>query len=244
MEEKMMTLDRSKAAVALYLQISGQIAEAIESGEYAPGQIIPSEKQFQEKYSVSRMTVRLAIGELVNKGYVECMRGIGTVVTYGKIEENLKRVISFSEEMQLHGVTMQTSYCDIKVVCASEKVASNLNVKINSTVYELIRVRCANNKPIVYSTTYLKISDLPLDANLYSDSLYKFLSDQYNVNIARAGDQLEATLAEGIIAKFLEVAQGFPTFKRTRVAYDQHDNEVEYSICYYPGDKYRYSVNL
>lgn len=239
-----MELDRGKTAVALYLQMSGQIAEAIESGEYAPGQIIPSEKQFEETYSVSRMTVRLAIGELVNKGYVERMRGIGTVVTYGKIEENLKRVISFSEEMQLHGITMQTTYCNIKVVVASEKVASNLNVEINSTVYELTRVRGVNKRPLVYSTTYLKRSDLPLDANLYRDSLYKFLSDKYNVNIARAGDQLEATLAEGIIAKFLEVAKGFPTFKRTRVAYDQYDNVVEYSICYYPGDKYRYSVNL
>ncbi len=155
-----MTLDRGKTAVALYLQMAGQIAEAIESGEYAPGQIIPSEKQFEETYGISRMTVRLAIGELVNKGYVERMRGIGTVVTYGKIEENLKRVISFSEEMQLHGITMQTSYCDIKAVCASEKVAGNLKVKINSTVYELTRVRCANNRPLVYSTTYLQRSDL------------------------------------------------------------------------------------
>jgi GntR family transcriptional regulator len=239
-----MKLDRGKAAVALYLQMAEQIANAIESGEYAPGQIIPSEKQYEEQYSVSRMTVRLAIGELVNKGYVERMRGIGTVVTYGKIEENLKRVISFSEEMQLHGITMQTSYCDIKKVTASEKVASILNVKVNSIVYELTRVRCANNRPLVYSTTYLTLPDLPLDAGVYSASLYKFLSEKYNINIARAGDQLEATLAEGVVAKYLEVAKGFPTFKRTRVAYDQYDNEVEFSICYYPGDKYRYSVNL
>lgn len=239
-----MKLDRGKAAVALYLQMAEQIANAIESGEYAPGQIIPSEKQYEEQYSVSRMTVRLAIGELVNKGYVERMRGIGTVVTYGKIEENLKRVISFSEEMQLHGITMQTSYCDIKKVTASEKVASILNVKVNSIVYELTRVRCANKRPLVYSTTYLTLPDLPLDASVYSESLYKFLSEKYNINIARAGDQLEATLAEGVVAKYLEVAKGFPTFKRTRVAYDQYDNEVEFSICYYPGDKYRYSVNL
>ncbi|BCK01853.1 GntR family transcriptional regulator [Anaerocolumna chitinilytica] len=239
-----MTLDRGKAAVALYLQISQQIAEAIEHGEYTTGQIIPSEKQLQEQYGVSRMTVRLAVGELANKGYVERMRGIGTVVTYGKIEENLKRVISFSEEMQLHGIQMQTSYCEIKLVNATEKVAGNLGISVNSAVYELTRVRCANNKPLVYSVTYLKMQNLPLDAGLYSDSLYKVLKEKYNINITRAGDQLEATLAEGAVAKYLEVAQGFPTFKRTRVAYDQQDNEVEYSICYYPGDKYRYSVNL
>jgi len=239
-----MELDRGKAAIPLYLQIAGQIAQAIEKGEYTQGQIIPSEKQLEEMYSVSRMTVRLAIGELVNKGYVERMRGIGTVVTYGKIEEKLKRVISFSDEMKLHGIIMQTSFCEIKPVQASETVAKNLNVDAKSTVLELTRVRCANNKPLVYSTTYLKKTDLPLDADLYKDSLYKFLQNEYNINITRAGDILEATLAEGVIAKRLEVAQGFPTFKRTRVAYDQYDNEVEYTICYYPGDKYRYFVNL
>lgn len=240
----MMELDRGKAAIPLYLQMAGQIAEAIEKGEYTQGQIIPSEKQFEEIYGVSRMTVRLAIGELVNKGYVERMRGIGTVVTYGKIEENLKRVISFSDEMKLHGITMETSYCEIKPVLASEKVAKNLNVAINSNVYELTRVRCVNKKPLVYSITYLKKTDLPLDTSLYGESLYKFLQNKYNITITRAGDLLEATLAEGAISKFLKVAQGFPVFKRTRVAYDQYDNEVEYSICYYPGDKYRYSVNL
>ena len=116
--------------------------------------------------------------------------------------------------------------------------------KINSKVYELTRVRCVKDKPLVYSKTYLKITNLPLEPGVYSESLYKFLEDEYNVIISRAGDQLEATLAEGVIAKKLEVAGGFPTFKRTRVAYDQYDNKVEYSICYYPGDKYRYSVNL
>lgn len=239
-----MTLDRSKTAVSLYLQISQQLSELIESGKYATGEIIPSEKQLEEKYSVSRMTVRLAIGELVNKGYVERMRGIGTVVTYGKIEENLKRVISFSEEMELHGITMQTGYCQIKIVAASEQVAKNLCVKRSSNVFELTRVRCANSRPLVYSTTYLKIADLPLNADLYSDSLYKLLNEKFNVSITRASDQLEATLAEGKIAKFLEVSNGFPTFKRTRVAYDQFDKPAEYSVCYYPGDKYRYSVNL
>lgn len=239
-----MELDRSKTATALYLQMSEQIAEAIEKGDYTQGQIIPSEKQFEEIYGVSRMTVRLAIGELVNKGYVERMRGIGTVVTYGKIEENLKHVISFSDEMKIHGITMQTSYCNIKKVSANEKVATNLDAKINSKVYELTRVRCVKDKPLVYSITYLKRTDLPLDPSLFSESLYKFLEEEYNVIITRAGDQLEATLAEGVVAKNLEVSRGFPTFKRTRVAYDQYDNKVEYSICYYPGDKYRYSVNL
>ena len=119
-----------------------------------------------------------------------------------------------------------------------------MNIAINSTVYELTRVRCANNRPLVYSVTYLNVPNLPLDAGLYSASLYKLLNDTYNINITRAGDQLEATLAEGVVAKYLDVVQGFPTFKRTRVSYDQHDNEVEYSICFYPGDKYRYSVNL
>lgn len=239
-----MKLDRSKTALSLYLQIFQNLSKEIEDGVYEAGQIIPSEKQFQEEFGVSRMTIRLAIGELVNKGYVERMRGVGTFVIYGKIEEELKRVVSFSEEMQDHGMAMQTSHCEIKLINANEKIANKLNIDLNSAAYELIRVRCANNTPLVYSITYLKVPKLPLDPNLYNQSLYKFLSDKYNINISRARDQLEAILSQDVVSKFLELANGVPVFKRTRVSYDQIDNVVEYTVCYYPGNKYKYFINL
>lgn len=115
--------------------------------------------------------------------------------------------------MELHGVTMQTGYCQIKIVTASEQVAKNLSATVGADVYELTRVRCANNIGPLYIPPHILKLWICHNADLYSDSLYKFLKEKYNVTISKASDQLEATLAEGKIAKFLEVSSGFQHLK-------------------------------
>jgi GntR family transcriptional regulator len=85
---------------------------------------------------------------------------------------------------------------------------------------------------------------MPLDAEVYAESLYAFLKARYGISVARGEDVLEATLAEGAVAKRLGVPPGFPAFKRTRVTFDRGGTAVEYSVCYYPGDKYKYMVRL
>ncbi|MBQ6564389.1 MAG: GntR family transcriptional regulator [Clostridia bacterium] len=239
-----MSLERNYTALPLYVQIARELEEKILSGEYAPGQIIPSEKQLQETYLVSRMTVRLAIKELVNKGYLECMRGIGTTVVYGKIEENLHHVTSFTEEMQQHGITMRTRYCTIEETTAPDRVASAFGLTAESPVYRLVRVRCAEDVPMAYSVTYLNIPDLPMSPEYYTDSLYAFLSEKKGIRVTRGEDTLEAVLADSTLEKMLDIARHSPAFKRTRIAYDQDQHRIEYSISYYPGERYKYSVIL
>ena len=146
--------------------------------------------------------------------------------------------------MRQHGIAMQTALCEVRHAPVPPQAAQCLGFETGAPVFELTRLRCANGKPLVYSVTCLALRDLPLDPDLYRDSLYEFLSARHGVRIARGEDTLEATLAEGTIAKALGVAQGFPTFKRTRVTFDPSGAPVEYSVCYYPGDKYKYKVRL
>ena len=228
----------------LYAQISQEIEDRILSGEYATGTIIPSEKQLQESYRVSRMTVRMAVGDLVNKGYLECMRGVGTTVVYGKIEEKLHHVTSFTEEMQQHGITMRTRYCVIEEAEATELVAKALDLPLGTRIYKLVRVRCAEDVPLAYSVTYINIPDLPLDPSCYADSLYAFLANEMGIRISRGEDTLEAVLTDSAVERMLDVAHHSPAFKRTRVSYDQYGRKTEFSVSYYPGDKYKYSVRL
>ena len=64
-----------------------------------------------EEYQVSRVTIRQAMTALSQAGYIMSRRGIGTEVTYEKIDEHMKSVISFTDEMKQHNITMNTSYC-------------------------------------------------------------------------------------------------------------------------------------
>ncbi len=240
-----MKLNHEKGAAPLYFQIENIIKDQIEKGEYTNGDVLPSEKQLQEIFGVSRVTVRQAVSALVNAGYLQSAQGIGTTVIFEKIDEKLKRVISFSEEMEQHGIKMETSYCNITLEKAGKSTAGKLEIKEGEEAYKLVRVRCVKASPIVYSITYLrKYHELPLEPDYYKESLYNYLDTEYGVKIVKGQDTFEAVLADKDIGKYLNISPGSPVFKRTRKTTDQHNELVEYTLCYYPGDKYKYSVDL
>ena len=64
----------------LYQQIKGLITQSLESGEWKPGEIIPSEVELAGRYKVSQGTVRKAIDELAAENLLVRRQGKGTFV--------------------------------------------------------------------------------------------------------------------------------------------------------------------
>jgi len=64
-----------------YQVIIDDIKSKILSGDYKVGDQIPTEASLQEKYEVSRQTVRKAILELSNEGFLRSEKGSGTYVS-------------------------------------------------------------------------------------------------------------------------------------------------------------------
>jgi GntR family transcriptional regulator len=243
---QMKELDRGKGAPPLYYQVECILKQKIEDGEFKRGDIFLSERELLELFDVSRVTIRQAVSALVRAGYLQSNRGIGTTVIAQKIMEDLhNKVISFSEEMALHGIVMNTSFCEISLVPADPVIAEEFDIEVHHKTYLLERIRCADMMPIVYSLTYLNpILELPLDAEQYKESLYRMLSEKLNISIVKGQEILEAVPADLNIASKLEIEKNMPVFKRTRITNDQYKRPIEYTICYYPGDKYKYAIKL
>lgn len=240
-----MKLDRSKGALPLYKQLEKILSRKIENEEFKKGEMFLSEKQIQEKYDVSRITVRQAMNHLVNAGYIKAERGIGTVVIFEKIDETLGNVISFSEEMRQHGLKMYTHQCSIEKVRIPEDIAAKMDGSKEDSCYKLIRTRCVNKEPIVYSITYLRGSlSLSLDKRVYEESLYQYLKKECRIQIVKGRETFEAITADGEVSKNLKIKENAPVIKRIRKTYDAAGDILEYTICYYAGDKYKYSVEL
>ena len=166
-----MTLNREKGAAPLYSQIVEIIRSQIENGDFVKGEMFLTEKRLQEIYQVSRITVRQAINELENEGYLQCARGIGTTVV-------------FTDEMKLHGKVMNTSYCDMALIRAGKSVAVQLEIEPEDECYQLTRVRSVGKEAIVYSVTWLKkIREYPLDTKYYMESLCYYPGDRYKYSV-------------------------------------------------------------
>ncbi|WP_102398792.1 GntR family transcriptional regulator [Haloimpatiens massiliensis] len=240
-----MQLDFNKGAPPLYYQIEELLKKKIENEEYVEGDILPSELELQEFFHVSRITVRQAINELVNEGYVKRTRGKGTTVIFNKIEEPLSRIMSFTEEMKMRGYEPSTRFVKVDIIKANKVIAKNLDINEGEEVYKIQRLRYADNFPMVFFITYLKKElDLPLDEKEYEGSLYEFLSKNKNIMAVKVKEYFEAVATDEIISRYLGVKIGTPTLKRTRLSFDSTGNNLEYSVCYYRAERYKYLVEI
>ena len=96
----------NNTATPLYLQLKNKLQEDIENGRLAPGSKIPTEFELGEQYGVSRVTVRKALKELSDQGYLERKSGKGTFVAEKKLQRSLSSgVLAFSEMCRSMGLT-------------------------------------------------------------------------------------------------------------------------------------------
>ena len=80
---------KQDAMTPLYVQLMDTVEKDIKSGRYKPGDKIMTESEMAKTYGVSLITVRKAIGSLMEKGLVVRKQGKGTFVT--KPKSNVSR---------------------------------------------------------------------------------------------------------------------------------------------------------
>lgn len=238
-------LNRTKGSPTLKNQLVKIITEDIESGRYNPGDLLPREIDYQTKYEVSRITVRAAISELELKGYVEKIKGKGTIILEKRVSEPLLKIKGFTQEMKDKGVIPTTKYAHITLVKASAVCANELEIEVGTPVYELIRVRCINNRPVVRFKTYIKTSiNLDLDNKLYYESLYEYLSSDYNIDVTKIKQRITADVADEVSARELSCKKYAPLLILKRLGFDKNGNLFEYTEGSYVASRYEYYFEL
>ena len=133
----------------------------------------------------------------------------------------------------------------MELISPGETVARSLQIPLTEPCYCLKRVRNAVGKPMVYTITYLKkICELPTEPEPYMESLYQYLWEEHGIYIESGRDTLEAALPSEEVQKALKIDAQMPIFIRTRQTFRKGGEVFEYSICYYPGNRYKYTVEL
>lgn len=235
-----------KGNTTLTEQLVNIIKEEIEQGLYDVYDMLPREIDYQKKYNISRITVRAAMNELQNLGYIERIKGKGTFIKKTRISEPLLKIESFTEEMKNRGLIPDTKDASIQIIGASKECSEILKVAPNSPVYKLTRTRLINNIPIAFFTTYLKSDySLTLDSNVYNNSLYKYLDNTHNISIQRVKQYISVGLAKDEMVQMLKCKENEPILILKRIGFiDDSENPYEYTIAKYIGSKYEYYFEL
>ncbi|HFJ8521870.1 TPA: GntR family transcriptional regulator, partial [Enterococcus faecium] len=113
----------TNAQLPLYLQLKEILKNKINTGEYPENTKIPAESELIESYEVSRITVRKAVEELVEEGYLLKKQGKGTFVNRHKVFRKIEYVMGFSESCKSNGFTPTSIVLERKIIPATEGMA-------------------------------------------------------------------------------------------------------------------------
>ena len=229
-----------------YLEIQNLLLQRIKNGDYQEGQLIPKEVDLAEQLNVSRPTVRHAIRNLVQAGYLERRKKRGTIVTQTKIKQQFTHVIeSYNTVIQNNGLVAKTQVLNFSTEKANDEVAEALTIKPNTEVYKLVRLRSADNKPVVFVVTYLPIAQLPdlQKIDFTHHSLYSELA-KAGLEITHVSRKIEVHPATEEEAQLLETDIKAPIFYFHTIGFTKDHRALEYSIASYRGDLNYFMVEI
>lgn len=229
--------------VPKYHQVREILLDLI-STELTFDQPIPSERELAERFSVSRMTARQAVAQLVVEGRLYRVSPKGTFVARPKIVLQL-HLTSFSEDMRSRGLVPGSVDLARETVPAGSALARELDLSIGDPVHILERLRTANGEPMAIERAYIPAAVAPglAAAPLAGRSLYEVLEERYGV-VLDAGEQtVEASVVEAGQETLLAIPPGSPVLLFTRRSFSGRA-PVEYVVSTYRGDRYQLRVSL
>eukprot|EP01133_Synstelium_polycarpum_P026555 gene26555-31932_t len=190
--------------------------------ELQPGDLMTSERNLMQDYGVSRITVREAIGQLVNDGHLVRLH-----------------LASFTEEMRAQGHHPTTVVLVSEQGPVPENTAAALNMRPGSDGYHVKRLRLADGEPVSVDDGWFNPELLPglLDMDL-TGSIYRATADKYDKPIDRAEQTVSADGASTEIATLLGTRKGAPVLYFDRVSFSEIA-PVEHTRSWYRSDRYQ-----
>lgn len=231
--------------IPIYFQIEERIKGLIENGDLKPGDALPSENEYAERYGISRMTVRQAITDLVNSGYLYRQKGRGTFVADRKIEQPLEGLTSFTEDMKARGLEPSSRLLKLELCPANDPVARVLQIPLHDPVYEIRRIRLANQIPMAYETTFMSAKLVTgLTDKIVQDSLYKYIEEDLKLRIKHARQEIEASIVREEELPYLEIYPGAPVLLMQRLSFLENNQPLEWVKSVYRADRYKFFVEM
>lgn len=233
--------------IPYYQQVRNDICTKIENGYYKRGQYLPCEQKLCQEYHVSRTTIRSAVSELIQDGYLFIVRGKGTRVSYSKLTDNNPQLLSFTDILKSHGYQSQMIERKTEIIKADRRLAGKTGVDKGDELVYIYRIRGVDDEPVSINKSYLpkKIFE-GQDIGLLTagDSMYENLRKYFRIVICEVREEIWAVSADSRYAEILDVDMHTPLLAFERESFDKEGNLIEYSEVVYRSDRYKHAVMM
>ncbi len=231
----------------LYQQIKALITHSLQSGEWKPGELIPSEVELAGRFKVSQGTVRKAIDELAADNLVVRRQGKGTfVATHHEARAHIRFLRLVPDEGVSH--YPESKFIEVKRVRAPADVARLLELKSGDAVIFVKRVQFFDGIATIVEELWLPgaiFKGLTAERLVeYKGPMYGLFETEFGTRMIRASEQIRAVCADAGAAALLGLAPGTPLLSSERVSFTYGDKPVELRRGLYCTDRHHYQNEL
>ncbi|QUI22874.1 GntR family transcriptional regulator [Vallitalea pronyensis] len=218
-------LDKN-SSVPLYRQLIETIKEDITANVLKPGDQILTEIELSDKYEVSRITVRKAISELVEEGYLVKQQGVGTFVAEVKLVRNMNKFMGFSMSCEILGKKPSATLLFAGLVDATDRDRRELRLDNSVTkVLSIKRIRYCDGEAVMVEDSHFTTDYSFLLTNNLEGSLYKLLNEHHIVP-SESCTELDVCFATDEEAELLHIEGATPLLLTRSVCYDKTGNII------------------
>ncbi len=229
----------------LWHQAEMALRKLIERGEWPPASQIPNEDRLCELLGISRITVRHALRNLEEAGFLRREHGRGTFVRAATMVAGARGLTSFTEEMKTLALSPSTILLEARRIGADQDIADALEIAPGDAVVQLRRLRLGNGLPIGIQTAHLPEARVPglFEAAATVQSLYGWLKENCGITPVKAKEVYRVRQVAEADADLIQQAAGTPAFEVERVAYDR-SGPFEFAISTMRADRYEIRSTL
>ena len=238
---EMMTKERP-----LYQKVKESILLQIRNEELGPGDPLPTESELESMFQVSRTTIRTAINELQNEGYITKQQGRGTFVASNSYEDCQAVLQSFTQDVSKTGDRLRTVLISCELIIPNEELKENMQCG-DDPVLRIQRVRYINDIPSVFTTSYLPFFVYEKiqwkTENFGCDSLYEII-ERVGIDMEYGEEIIEVCGATVLEASLLQIDVGHPMSSSKRKVFNKRGQLIEYGCTLTRGDRYCLHIKL
>ncbi|HYD30823.1 MAG TPA: GntR family transcriptional regulator [Azospirillaceae bacterium] len=243
--------DRLPSAMAdfrpLYMQVRDLMVQRIASGDWKPGEMIPSEFQLAAEFGVSQGTVRKALIELEAQNLMVRRQGRGTTVAEHSRQHSLFHFFHIVDRDGMKELPSST-VVEQKTRKASKDQAVALALAPRANVHAFTRVRLLRGRPVILERIAVPAALFPdlsfTVGETLPDELYVLFQRKYGVTVARANETIAAVAADADDVRHLGLAEGAPLLEIVRVAHDVQGRPVELRVSRVDTRDHRYYCEI
>ena len=237
-------------ATAKHADLTRALAEAIASGKYPVGTLLPTEFELCERYDASRYKVRMALQDLQDLGLISRRKSVGTRVEATEPVAGFTQSIATVDELAQFGATHVRVVHGVEEVVADLVLAKEMGCEGGSRWLRISSLRMDGDKrrrPVCWTDVYIDpaYSDI---ANLVRESpetlISSLIESRYGRRIARIRQDVRAVSLPPPLAELLKAEAGSPALQLVRHYLDAGNEAFEISVTTHPADRFTFSMQM